>query len=377
MKIEQKMWSHQKGWSPNKPGELNSKADLVFLFGATALLKDQKTYHELKLAYPKAHILGCSTAGEIYGTQVTDEAMIVTAIHFDYAAVKSAKIQMKEGESSFQAGQRIMKMLDQKDLAHVFLLSDGVHVNGSELVKGLTSVMPTNISVTGGLSGDGDRFKETFVLSDDIGRVDTVAVVGLYGNRLKVNYCSAGGWEPFGPQRLVTRSKANVLFELDNQSALALYKEYLGEYARKLPASAQSFPLSLKTKHDEWVIRTVLAVNEKEQSLTFAGDVPEGAYVRLMTANSEGLIQGARQAAQGSVVAGGRAPELAILTTCVGRKMVLGQRVEEEVEIVREVFGEKTVIAGFYSYGEISPFAVHGSCELHNQTMAITTMVEV
>lgn len=377
MRIEQKMWSKRAGWVPEKPGELNSKADLVFLFGATAILKDPKTFHELKSLYPKAHILGCSTAGEICGTQVSDEALIVTAIHFDMATVKAAKIQLKQGETSFQAGQRIIQSLDHQDLVHVFLLSDGVHVNGSELVKGLVSLIPAGVTITGGLSGDGDRFQETFVLGDDVGMPDTIAVVGLYGNRLKINCCSAGGWESFGPQRLVTRSKGNVLYELDNQSALALYKEYLGDYAQHLPASGQSFPLSLQTQNGEWVIRSVLAINEHEQSMIFAGDVPMGSHVRLMTANPEGLIEGARNAAQGSIDQDGTLPELAILTTCVGRKMVLGQRVEEEVEIVREVFGDKTVITGFYSYGEISPFISSGCCELHNQTMAITTFAEV
>src|SRR5205085_1989348 len=178
------------------------------------------------------------------------------------------------------------------------------------------------------------------------------------GDRLKVGYGSLGGWDPFGPERLITRSKGNILYELDGQSALALYKKYLGDYAQDLPASALLFPLSLRTNEsDRGVVRTILAVNEDEQSMTFAGDVPEGAYASLMKANFERLIDGASMAAKTSYEAiGSSSPDLAILISCVGRKLVLKQRIEEEVEGVRDILGDHTVLTGFYSYGEISPF---------------------
>ncbi|RJQ51925.1 MAG: hypothetical protein C4530_19405, partial [Desulfobacteraceae bacterium] len=187
-----------------------------------------------------------------------------------------------------------------------------------------------------------------------------------------------GGWDPFGPERLVTRSKGNVLYELDGQSALELYKRYLGEHAKELPASGLLFPLNMRTaESDSGVVRTILAVDEADQSMTFAGDVPEGAHVRLMKANFDHLVDGAIGAAQTSYEAiGSRSPELAILISCVGRKFILKQRVEEEVEGVQEVLGADTVLTGFYSYGEICPSAPRANCELHNQTMTITTFAE-
>jgi hypothetical protein len=125
------------------------------------------------------------------------------------------------------------------------------------------------------------------------------------------------------------------------------------------------------------VVRTILAVSEADQSMTFAGDVPEGSYAQLMKANFDRLIDGAVGAARASQRSlTGTSPDLAILISCVGRKLVLKQRIEEEVEGVRDVVGEHTVLTGFYSYGEISPFAAGASCELHNQTMTITTFRE-
>jgi len=193
-----------------------------------------------------------------------------------------------------------------------------------------------------------------------------------------VGFGSLGGWDAFGPERLITRSKENVLYELDGRSALDLYKNYLGDHARNLPSSALLFPLSVRAREkDAPVVRTVLAIDETDQSMTFAGDVPVGAYARFMKANFDRLIDGALGAARSSHQALGEGTaELAVLISCVGRKLVLKQRIEEEVEAVREVLGPDTVLTGFYSYGELSPFTPDARCELHNQTMTITTLSE-
>jgi hypothetical protein len=207
---------------------------------------------------------------------------------------------------------------------------------------------------------------------------DTIAVLGLYGDRIKVGYGSLGGWDPFGPERLITRSDGNVLYELDGRSALDLYKQYLGEHAKGLPATGLLFPLSLRRRDAETgVVRTILSVDEQHQSMTFAGDIPTGSYARLMKANFDRLIDGAMTAARTSATPiGSSGVELALLVSCVGRKMVLGQRIEEEVEGVRDVVGARAMLAGFYSYGEISPFTPSAACELHNQTMTVTTLSE-
>jgi hypothetical protein len=244
-------------------------------------------------------------------------------------------------------------------------------------VRGIGEKLPPTVSVTGGLSADGEHFKQTRVLADRVAQANSVAAIGLYGSRLKVGCGSLGGWDPFGPERQITRSKGNVLYELDGQSALALYKRYLGDHAADLPASGLLFPLSLRTRDvSAPVVRTILSVSEADQSLTFAGDVPPGGYVRLMKANFDRLIDGAVGAGRVSAEALGVPVDLALLISCVGRRMVLRQRVEEEVEGVRDIVGPNAAIAGFYSYGEISPFTPKARCELHNQTMTVTTLSE-
>ncbi|NVM21249.1 MAG: FIST C-terminal domain-containing protein [Desulfobacterales bacterium] len=378
MKIEQEKWTNTNGWEPEPPGRLGESAQLVLIFASTGLLKAPKLLDEIRMAYSKAHILGCSTAGEICGTQVTDDSLVSTAVSFEHTQLSGAQIKFDEVEDSFQAGVHLGQSLEKGELVHVFVLSDGIRVNGSALAKGLISQLPEEVTVTGGLSGDGERFQETLVLWDDVPEKDAIAVLGLYGKRLKVGYGSLGGWDPFGPERLITGSKGNVLYELDGKSALELYKKYLGEHAKGLPATGLLFPLSLRTKEGKTgVVRTILSVDEAEQSMTFAGDVPEGSYARLTKANFNRLVDGAVGAAKTSCeTIGSSSPDLAILISCVGRRMVLKQRIEEEVEGVRDVLGDRTVLTGFYSYGEICPFTPGGKCELHNQTMTITTFSE-
>jgi hypothetical protein len=380
MRIEQTSWTEAYGWEPDKPRDLGKSAQLVLMFGTTSILKEQKQFQEIRTAYPNAHMLGCSTAGEICGTRVFDDSLVATAVQFEHTQITGAKVKLSNVESSFQAGEQLATSLDKDGLVHVLVISDGNEVNGSELVRGLVKHLPSQVAVTGGLAGDGARFERTLVFLDDAPEEAKIAVLGFYGTRLKVGYGSLGGWDPFGPERLITRSTGNVLYELDGQSALALYKKYLGEYAADLPASGLLFPLSLRAKEGAsatGLVRTILSVNEKDQSMTFAGDVPEGTFARFMKANFERLIDGAIGAAQASYqVIGSSSPDLAILISCVGRKLVLRQRTEEEVEGVRDILGERTFLTGFYSYGEIAPFIPSATCELHNQTMTITTFLE-
>jgi hypothetical protein len=357
------------------------------VFGATANLQDRQLVESMREFYPAAHILGCSTAGEICAAQVSDDSLVATAIHFEHTQVRTAQVSLDAHSGSQEAGEFLAQALPnsvgaeagstQRKLVHVLVLSDGSSVNGSSLVRGLIKHLPKGVAITGGLAGDGARFGETLVFRGNIPEKGAIAAVGLYGSRLKVGFGSLGGWDPFGPERLVTRSQGNVLFELDGRPALGLYKQYLGEHAKGLPATGLLFPLSVRVKPDETaLVRTILAVNERLQSMTFAGDIPEGAIARLTKSNVDRLVDGAIGAARASYPAGSVAPELAILISCIGRKLVLKQRVEDEVEGVRSILGEQVAMTGFYSYGEIAPFSPGERSELHNQTMTITTFAE-
>ncbi|MHB8578551.1 MAG: FIST signal transduction protein [Ignavibacteriaceae bacterium] len=389
MKIKQRKFTITENTAPKQPEPWEESAQLLFVFGAPNIINNTSLIEAAKKFCPNAYIFGCSTAGEIYGTQVLDNTLIATTVHFENSQVKGWQMNIEKAEDSYITGETLSNEIphsipslipDKEDkLIHVLVLSDGLNINGSDLVRGLLKNLPAEVTVTGGLAGDGESFKETFVISNGLPQKNSVAILGLFGEKLKIGYGSLGGWDPFGPERLITRSKGNVLYEFDGQSALGLYKQYLGEHAKGLPATGLLFPISLRSKQGKnGVVRTILSVDEKEQSLTFAGDVPEGTYARLMKANFDRLIDGAVSAAKTSFQSIEQSsPDLALLISCVGRKLVLNQRIEEEVEGVKEVLGNNTALFGFYSYGEISPFASGACSELHNQTMTITTISEV
>jgi hypothetical protein len=383
MNIEQRKWTRTSGWVQISTADFSAPPQLVFVFGATAILKDTQFFGEMRSMYPDSHMLSCTTAGEILGNEVSDDSVALTAVFFESTELRFGETEVETGSDSYEAGKRVIGALEQGGLVHVMVFSDGLKVNGTALVRGISEVLPKTVSVTGGLVGDGSNFKETLVGIDKAPTSGKVAVIGFYGDKLKIGYGSLGGWDTFGPERMITKSKENVLYEMDGKPALGLYKEYLGEQAKDLPSSGLLFPMSLRLKNqggDEVeIVRTLLAVDEQAQSMTFAGDMPEGVYARLMKANFDRLIDGAAGAASMSIEPlGSSSPDLAILISCIGRKLVLRERVDEEIEAVRSRIGDKAAICGFYSYGEICPTAsTEKQCQLHNQTMTITTFREM
>ncbi len=365
----------EERWSEPFP-DLDSENTLVVAFAAPSYGDRPEVFAELAAAYPRAAVIGCSTSGEIHHTRIRDESIAVAAMRFEHTRVRYAHAGIESAEGSFLAGAAIADQLAGPGLRAVLVLSRGHDVNASELIRGLNAKLPETVVVTGGLAGDGDRFGKTYVIGEGKPRRESVVAVGLYGDHVKVGHGSKGGWDTFGPERVVTRSKGNVLFTLDDRPALALYKEYLGERASELPGSALLFPLSLRASQDatESVVRTVLGVDEATQSMVFAGDIPTGAYAKLMRANFDRLILGAQDAGQ-AALREYPPPALCIAISCVGRRLVLGERTEEETEAALEALPRGTEQIGFYSYGEISPHTT-GRCDLHNQTMTLTVISE-
>lgn len=351
---------------------------LVILFGPSHLLEAPGPVQTVLTAYAGAAAVGCSSSGEIFGTRVQDDTLVVGLLQFDSTTVRTAAARVTDPGHSFEAARTLAQQLMAPLLRGVLVLSDGLGVNGSELIRGLNSVFPANVVVTGGLAGDGDRFKRTWVLHGGRPVAGHVTAVGFYGSAVRLTHGSKGGWDLFGPERLITRSQGNVLYELNRKPALHLYKEYLGDLASGLPGAALHFPLAIRhTQQDaKRLVRTILAIDEAAQSLTFAGDMPEGAYAQFMRANFDRLIQGASDAATVAAEPGtASSSTLSIAISCVGRRIVLGERTEEEVEAVFDVLPTGAQQIGFYSYGEISPYST-GHCDLHNQTMTLTTISE-
>ena len=353
-------------------------ANLVLCFAAKKILELPTTFENIRLKFKDAEIVLCSTAGEIFQETVTDNKIVLIALEFEKTAIKTTQVNIQDYSNSYESGKALVKELINNELAYILVISDGSFVNGSELVKGINDATDNKILVTGGLAGDDDNFQTTLVGLNENATKGNIVAVGFYGKNILVTHGSQGGWDTFGMEKIVTKSKGNKLFEIDNKNALSIYKKYLGPDAAHLPSSALLFPLSIQLEGaTEPIVRTILPIDENENSLTFAGDIPTGAKVRFMRANLDKLITASTIAAANTVNSNKKEPSFALLISCVGRKLVLGPRIEEEIESIRDIIGMNTVFGGFYSYGEISPFNEKGNCQLHNQTMTITCFDEV
>ncbi len=379
MKILQLLFSNGV-WSSREQsdGFDARKAQLILAFGSSAEMHLPETTAYLQERFPMAQLAWCSTAGEIIGSDILDESIAVTVLQLEKTQIRCTCIDILSLADSESVGRELMRNLQAPDLRSIFVLSDGTHLNGSELVAGINQSNPDNIPITGGLAGDGNRFTKTFVGLNSQPMEAKLVAIGFYGNNISVSHASMGGWDEFGPTRTITRSELNVLYEIDGKNALELYKEYLGPYSHELPGSALLFPLNLKQPgQEEGTVRTILNIDEHQQSMRFAGNLPVGSAVRLMKANFEKLIDASSEAARICFDPLSKNPELAILISCVGRKLILQERTQEEVQAATRVFGPATFTTGFYSYGEISPFKNENRCELHNQTMTITSISEL
>lgn len=379
MHAAQLYWKDLSGWADDPEQPLG--ADLVLYFGSRAMLSDHRHFEALRARFPDANILGCSTGGQMAAGDVSDQTLTALALDFGATALKVAKADVNSPDQSLATGAEIGAQLRSPDLAGVFVLSDGLNVNGSALVAGITSTVGKSVPVSGGLAGDGAAFAETLVSCNSVPRSKLVAAVGFYGEAIRFGHGSAGGWDVFGPKRRISKSAGNLLFEVDGKPALDLYKQYLGpEESQKLPGSALLFPMRISDpRHPEQsVVRTVLSVDAQKGSMTFAGDMPEGWIAQLMRGSFSRLCAGAAEATRQAVEELGATDDqsAAILVSCIGRRLLMGQRIDEEIEAATAELPEKCAPVGFYSYGEISPHDASGHVQLHNQTMTVTLLSE-
>ncbi|AQS06231.1 MULTISPECIES: FIST signal transduction protein [Clostridium] len=353
-------------------------SQVIFLFGSKEFICNKEVFNKIKITYPNADIIGCTTAGEIFNDQVNDNILTVTAVYFESTEIKFLVTELTDFNKCYEKGIEIAKAIPVENLSHVFLIGEGININGSKLVEGVVDGLPEKVKVTGGLAGDYEGYKETFVVANDYGKKNLIATIAFYGEKIKIGFGSVGGFDTFGIERRVTKSKDNILYELDGKPALDLYKEYLGEYASRLPVSGLLFPLNIRSRDNKYsYVRTVAGIDEKTNSLRFAGEIPEGYYGKLMRANFNNLINGSIKAAENSITSiNCEDIKLAILVSCRGRRVVLNQIIDEELEGVRSILGNDVIFTGFYSNGEIAPSNKNNVTEFHNQTMTITLIGE-
>lgn len=362
------------------PGLRDFQPDVLLVFASPDWFSSSPSgLAPLLEAFP-GRCLGCSTAGEIASAEVLDGSCVVTALRFTATQARLLETPLTRAADSRDAGLRLGALCAAAPADGVIVLSPGIDVDGSALVDGLRAALPPGMPLSGGLAGDGPSFRQTWTIGPGGAHPDRVVALALAGPGLTISHGCYGGWKPFGPARQITACEGNVLLELDGEPALAVYRRYLGDYARDLPAAGLLFPFAIldQDQDETGLIRSIIGIDDQRGSLILAGSVQSGSLLRLMHTNPEGLVDGAELAAATAFggFAGGGA-QFALLITCVGRKLVMGDRVDDEVEaVIRAGAQPGPMVTGYYSYGEISPASREVGCQLHNQTMTITLVGE-
>ena len=249
MELQLYRYQSERGWDAQPDPGLDSEQTLVVAFGSADTAAIREGLLQLHNSYPSSVMTGCSTAGEIYDGELLDGSLVAAVARFHGSRVRAACAPLASASGSFMAGRDLASALTSPDLRGVFVLSEGLNINGTMLIEGLNSILPKGVVITGGLAGDGERFKKTWILSRGEPVSDRVCAVGFYGDAIRLGHGSRGGWDLLGPERKVTASVHNVLYELDGRPALDIYKRYLGERAKDLPASGLLFPLSIRNEH--------------------------------------------------------------------------------------------------------------------------------
>lgn len=368
--------------SPALPGE----PDLIFLFADAASLQRGDIIPRLAARHPSARLIGCSARAVAQDRTLTENGRTALAVGFERTPLRLVAEPLPNVEASFPAGAALGEALKAPDLAGLFVLSEGRDVNGTALIDGIRSVLGPDVVIGGGLAGNFLPMDDTLVLTGTPPGAPEVAshrvaALGLYGPAIRIAQGCAGGWDEFGPNRRITRSKGTVIYEFDGRPALDLYETYLGDEADALPLSGLVFPLHIwdDANPRETMVRTIMAIDREERSITVGGDVPEGWSARLMRGYFESLMDGANQAgrhARTLMAAQGVEPALCLFVSCIGRHLLLGQRTEEELEAVSRMIGDTVPIVGCYANGEFAPNNGSTRCSLHNQTVTLTLLAE-
>lgn len=380
MRVERAMWKSLTGWETSAetvvPGQLKD-AKLVIFYTSTEIFEKGEAIDQLKSLYPQAEIVGCSDEGEVIGTRIYDDSLVLLAIAFDRPSsnVKAFQVKVENEKDSREAGAFLVSQLPRDNLNHVYLLTNAFKVDAHELIEGAAPLLPPSIGITGMVAADYLKFEKTYVYFNGEKHENSAIAVGFYGPELHVHYGCESGWKPYGPQRTVTKCKdGRILYEMDHKPALNIYKNFLGPYENRLPAIALNYPLFLGNQ-----IRTIIKVDEEDQSVTLtAGGLPEGGKFQFMITNMNKIIEGAERAAQEVIKqVKNKKDNVILLNSCATRRQVLAQRTEEEVEAVDSIFNEKNkIVFGCYTYGEICPSVFEERTYLQNQTMTISVIVE-
>lgn len=324
--------------------------------------------HGVRSVLHKTALIGASTAGEITPDGPMSHSCVVLLVGSEtllWSVGIGEGLDRVPREAGQQAAYTALQGFRGTQRSGFLLLGDGLVTSYADVVRGIQEVLGTNSLIAGGLAGDDLRYEATYQYCNH--RVTTRSVVGVLlggGGRLGVGM--EHGFAPISKPRHVTRSRANVLVELDRQPAASVYEEYFGEERvrhmrqERLTRPGMAYPLGIQTEPaDHWLLRNVVAFRD-DGSLACSAEIPEGSWLQLMVGSRELALDAARRAAQEAIQSLNRVAAVVVFDSVV-RRMLLGPRqAAEEVQRIRNTVGPSVPLIGCYTYGEQAPCGAVG-----------------
>ena len=355
--------------------KLKPSADLVLVYAPPFSLEDPSLLEKLTTQYPKARVLGCSSAGECLDGKPYDNSIVYSAIQFEHTTLRPARVDLpEEKRNEFLAGQALANELAGEDLVMVLLFSEGLAVDCDELIRGIQSVLGSETAIFGGLAGDSLSFERTVVLSNEGVSADAVVAVGFYGDRLRFETVTSH-FDQSGETIEITAAQGNLLSEINGRPALDVLEEFILREEGVGITESLSFPIIIldPTTHKPLYCRTIHEYNTEDGTLLAAGSFPVGPAKLINMYDKTNFLIDTRKTS-------GRLEkdrhQFALIISCAARRGTLGNDWMEELSLISEALGEMSSI-GFYSYGEIGKSNFGNFTIVHNQTLNIAAFHEV
>jgi len=321
-------------------------------------------------------VIGASTCGEILfndeRNNILEESIILILAETKSKAFEIEFFEKTE-ENSYLAGLEAGKWGKNRFRNPIFLtLLSGLKSDGEKFIKGLKESATDEVKVFGGLAGDDSLFKETFVFYNNNSINNGAAVLLLDGDKFESDGISTSGWIGLGAEKKITRSEGNVVYTIDDEPAMEVYKKYLDIKDEDLPGIGVEYPLLVYRDNGTNVLRAVLQVNKENKSLIFAGTVEEGSTVKFSSSPGFEVIEQTKKEISLKWKSNNTA-EIIFIFSCMARHLAMGPNIEEEIKIAYQLW--QVPIAGFFTYGEIG-VNYKGICDFHNETLALLLIKE-
>jgi hypothetical protein len=325
---------------------------------------------------PNKPLIGCSTSGEIGTAGPGDAGVVVTALGGPgfSAAVGAGRDASQHLRESGIAAATCAENVEAKPHRILLLLTDGLAGDQQEIVRGAYDVVGAATPLVGGCAGDDLAMKRTKqLLGDEV--LENSVVAALIASDAPFGIGVQHGWSRLGMPMLVTESRGNRVYGLDDQPALDVYLARLQAPAdvrtdaAAFTRFAMTHPLGVVRRSGEEV-RFIADADFEHRSIGCIAEVPQGGLAWIMEGDDDSVLA-ATDAACGQALEGleGRAPLAFLAFDCIARRGVLGETgIHDEVRRIATHAGGAPV-AGFYTYGEIARTSGIGG--FHNQTLVV------